>query len=78
LHRGETRKEGIEVKSKYIWAGLAIAAMWAAVAIVGVYGPVLDATSAEGEVANIPVLGIVVALFAMVGTILVAIFGFRE
>lgn len=66
------------MRNKYVWAGLAIAAMWVAVALVGVFGPVLEATSAEGEVANVPVLGIVVAFFAMVGTILVAIFGFRE
>ena len=66
------------MRNKYVWAGLAIAAMWVAVALVGVFGPVLEATGAEGEVANVPVLGIVVAFFAVVGTILVAIFGFRE
>jgi len=51
--------------------------MWSAVAFVGVFGPSMEVASAGGDVVTIPVLAIVAAFFAMIGTVLVAIFGFR-
>jgi hypothetical protein len=72
-----SRKGGADVQNKYVWAGLAIAAMWIAVLFVGVYGPDIESTSAGGNTSSVPV-AVVVAGCAMIGTILVAIFGFRK
>ena len=66
------------MQNKYFWAGLSIAAMWLAVLFVGVFGPVFEVACARGDAVSVPVGVIVVAFFAMVGTILVAIFGFRK
>ena len=65
------------MQNKYFWAALAIVAMWLAVLFVGVFGPVLEVTSA-GDTVSVPAAVIVVATFAMIGTVLVAIFGFRK
>ena len=64
------------MKSKHFWAASAIAAMWTAVLFVGVFGPSLEITSA-GDTVSVPVLAMTVAFFALIGTVLVAIFGFR-
>jgi type VI protein secretion system component VasK len=65
------------VDRKWIWASLAIIAMWAAVVLVGVFGPnlVVDDDSRHVEV---PALPIVVALCAFVCTIVVAWRGYAE
>jgi len=65
------------VQNKYVWASLAIVAMWIAVLFVGVYGPAIESENAAGEITSVPV-AVAIAPFAMVGTILVAIFGFRK
>ena len=65
------------MQNKYFWAGLGISAMWLAVLFVGVFGPSLEVTSGA-ETVNVPAAPIAVAFFAMVGTILVAIYGFRK
>ncbi len=65
------------MQNKYFWAASAIAAMWIAVLFVGVFGPVLETSDVAGNVSTVPVAVIVVATFAMIGTVLVAIFGFR-
>lgn len=59
---------------KWIWASLTIVAMWLAVLVVGVFGPVLVAHGGETEV---PVAALSLGLFAFLGTIAVAAFGFR-
>ncbi len=63
--------------NKYMWSGLAIIAMWLAVLFPGVYGPTFEISSNAGDVVTIPVVwGI--AFFAMIGTVIVGIFGFRK
>ena len=62
---------------KWIWASVAISSMWIAVLFVGLFGPVLETESAAGDRVNVPV-GVVVALCALVATIVVAAIGFRE
>ena len=57
--------------SKYVGAGLAIVAMWLAVLFVGVYG--LEFVEGSMTVNT----AVMLAPFAMVGTIIVGIFGFR-
>jgi len=65
------------MQNKYFWAGLSIVTMWLAVLFVGVFGPTMDAGGPTGAT-GIPVALTVVAFFAVIGTILVAIFGFRK
>jgi hypothetical protein len=62
---------------KWIWASVAISSMWIAVLFVGLFGPVLETENAAGDRATVPV-GVVVALCALVATIVVAAVGFRE
>lgn len=51
--------------------------MWIAVLFVGVFGPTMDAGGPTGAV-GIPVALTVVAFFALIGTVIVGIFGFRK
>jgi hypothetical protein len=63
--------------SKWIWASVAISSMWIAVLFVGLFGPVLETENAAGDRVTAPV-GVVVALCALVATIVVAAVGYRE
>lgn len=58
------------------WASLAITAMWAVVAISAIWGP--DFVSSNGAGTNSTTIpsGIAVALFATIGTWVVAKYGF--
>jgi hypothetical protein len=57
------------------WAALAIAAMWLAVAVAAVWGPDFVSTNGSGTNSTTIPSGIVVALFASVGTWAVAKYG---
>jgi len=70
-------KETLTTQNKYFWTGLSIAAMWIAVLFVGVFGPTLEAGGSSGA-AGIPAALTVVAIGAVIGTIFVAIYGFRK
>lgn len=65
-------KGGDTMWRKYLGAGLAIVAMWLAILFVGIYGSdfVEDGTTLNTAVMLAP--------FAMIGTIIVGIFGFRS
>ena len=65
------------MQNKYFWASLIIIVMWIAVLFVGVYGPTMDAGGSTGA-QGIPVALTVVAFFALIGTVIVGIFGFRK
>ena len=60
-----------------VWASLAIAAMWLAVTACAIWGPDITAYSNDGTHTIIP-SGVVVALFAWLGTRSVARFGLRR
>ena len=65
------------MQNKYFWATVSIVIMWLAVLFVGVYGPTMDAGGINGA-QDIPVALSVVALCALVGTIIVGVVGFRS
>ena len=69
-----TRFEGLELRHAY--TAFAIAAMWIAVLFTCVFGPDI-VTSTVTDHAIVP-SGIVVAFFAFLATIPVAVFGFRR
>ena len=59
-----------------MWASLAITAMWIAVAVTAVWGPnFLSSSTPGGSSTTIP-SGVVVAMFACIGTWAVAKHGF--
>jgi len=64
------------MENRYFWCSLAIIAMWLAVLFPGVYGPSFEVSSTT-DVVSIPTASMI-APFAMVGTIVVGIFGFRK
>jgi hypothetical protein len=65
------------MNQKYLWAALAIAAMWIAVAVVGAAGSDFVNESVTGDRTEIPAVW-AVAVFAAIATAFVAVWGFRE
>lgn len=65
------------LQNKYFWASVSIASMWIAVLFVGVFGPTMNAGGSTG-VQNLPVAVIMVSFFALIGTVVAAVFGFRK
>jgi hypothetical protein len=65
------------MENKYLWTGIAITSMWLAVLFIGIYGPTFEVRDVAGSEVTIPtVWGI--AFLALIGTIVVGIFGFRK
>jgi len=64
------------LRIREMWASVAIAAMWLAVLFASVYGPSFVSTS--GSNSTVIPCGIVVALFAFLGTASVAKYGLRQ
>jgi hypothetical protein len=79
------RRSAAWLEAKAPWAGVAVASMWLAVLFVGVFGGDIVTTNgvsqATGDLvgngSRVPSV-IVVAFFALIGTIFVARWGFRE
>ena len=61
-----------------VWAALSITAMWIAVSVTAVWGPDLITYSSGGSDRAITPSGIIVALFASLGTWAVAKYGFGD
>jgi hypothetical protein len=59
-----------------LWASLAISIMWLAVTLDAIFGPNIVNTSAGGDSSSVP-SAVVVALFAFLGTWVVARNGLR-
>jgi hypothetical protein len=72
----EKRQWTADVLVPEMWAALAITAMWAVVAISAVWGPDFVSTSGAGSSSTTIPSGIAVAVFATVGTWVVAKYGF--
>lgn len=67
----ERRRWSTDVLVPELWASLAIATMWIVVAICAVWGPDFVSVSNSGNSTTIP-SGIAVAVFASIGTWVVA------
>ena len=65
------KRSWLEYMTAEVWASLAITSMWIAVAVSAVWGSDLVSTSSGGNSTTIP-LGFFVAIFACVGSWLVA------
>ena len=66
------------LRAREMWASLAIFAMWAAVAISAVWGPDFVSTSGTGGSSTTIPSGIIVAMFATIGTWFVAKYGLAD
>lgn len=63
------------IVAREMWAAIAIASMWLATALAAVFAPDFVSTTPGGSTTTIP-SGIAVALFALIGTRMVARYGF--
>ena len=63
------------IRAREMWASLAIFAMWAAVAISAVWGPDFVSTSGSGATNTTIPSGVIIAMFATIGTWFVAKYG---
>jgi hypothetical protein len=66
------------VQAKWIWASLAIVAMWAGAVLISLFAPTLVTDSAGGDHVKVPAAGIVAVVLAFGATIVLAIVGFRR
>jgi hypothetical protein len=71
----EARSWSDQLLVREMWASLAITAMWVVVAISAVWGPDFVSTSGSGTNSTTIPSGIAVAVFATIGTWLVAKYG---
>lgn len=62
---------------KWVWTSIAITAMWAAVLFASVFGGDIVVHSVAGDRVTLP-MGVSVAAFALVPSIVAAVVGFRD
>jgi hypothetical protein len=73
----EKRRFSLQLFVPEMWAALAIVVMWLSVLFDAVFGPDIVNTSAGGDSSTVP-SAVAVALFAFLGTWVVARYGFRH
>jgi hypothetical protein len=66
-----------QILVREMWASLAISVMWLAVLFAAVFAPDIVSSSNDGNSTTIP-SGVAVALFAVIGTRIVAKYGFAR
>lgn len=66
------------MQAKWIWASLAIVAMWAGAVLISLFAPTLVTDSAGGDHVDVPAAGIVAVVLAFGATIVLAVVGFRR
>ena len=71
------RRRWYELLPAEVWASLAISVMWLAVMFTAIFGTDIVTTDVGGSSSTVP-SGVVVALFAFLGTWVVARHGFRH
>lgn len=74
--RVPTERSWPDLLAREMWASVAITAMWVVVAISAVWGPDFVSTSGSGTTSTTIPSGIAVAVFATIGTWVVAKYGF--
>jgi hypothetical protein len=67
----ESRAGGAWTELAAVWESLAITAMWVAVVLVSILGPAIESSTPGGSTTSFP-SGIVVGLFAVIGSYAVA------
>jgi uncharacterized membrane protein len=65
------------LSNRDVWASLAISVMWLTVMVVSLWGPDIHAYDSSGSGSTIP-SGVVLGLFAVIGSWAVAKYGFRR
>jgi hypothetical protein len=70
-------RRAAELVVRDTWAGLSIMVMWLAVLFAAVFGPDIVTTDAGGGSSRVP-SAVAVALFAAIGTWMVAKYGFAR
>ena len=73
----EGRQWSAQVFVPEMWASLAIVVMWLAVLFDAVFGPDIVTTTVAGDRSTVP-SAVALALFAFLGTWVVARYGFRH
>ena len=72
-----TRRPLVQLRVPEMWAALTIVAMWLTVLVEAIFGPDIVTHDVSGSSATIP-SAVVVALFAFLGTWVVARYGFAR
>jgi hypothetical protein len=65
------------MQAKWIWASLAIVAMWAGAVLISLFAPTLVTDTAGGDHVKVPAAGIVAIALAFCATVVLAVMGFR-
>ena len=73
----EGSRAWLRVAVPELWACIAIVAMWLSVLAVAIVGPDIETADVSGSHATVPAV-VAVALFAFLGTWVVARHGFRQ
>ena len=73
----ERRHWSVQILVREMWASLAISVMWLAVIFAAVFAPDFVSSSSDGNATRIP-SAVAVALFAAIGTRVVAKYGFAR
>jgi hypothetical protein len=73
----ERSRWALELQVREMWASLAIIVMWLAVLFDAIFGPNIVNTSSGGDSSSVP-SAVAVAIFAFLGTWVVARYGFRR
>jgi hypothetical protein len=64
------------LRGRQLWAAVAIVSMWMTVLFVGLYGPEIVDEGLGGGRTEVP-SSVAIGLFALIGTVIFAIFAFR-
>jgi hypothetical protein len=73
----EKRRWSLQLSVPEMWASVAIVVMWLSVLFAAIFGPNIVNSTAGGDHSSVP-SAVAVALFAFLGTWVVARYGFRQ